>query len=495
MFKQLIINSEKHETRVALLEDGHLAELFVEQNDDTDITGNIYKGKVVRVLPGMQAAFVDIGLDRAAFIYVDDLWVNVNEYILEDIEFSPPAVRGSDPIEDLITEGQQIMVQVAKSPIGSKGARVTSFVALPGRYLVLTPGSRHIGVSRRIESESERERLKNIVRSHSRNGFNYIVRTAAEGIDGDDISREVNWLNAQWEEIQRKHRCVSAPHLLHRELPVALRAVRDYMMRDVHRLTIDSPAVYGRVIEFLDRYLPERKNVVENYAGFEPIFDYFQVEQEIERALKLKVWLKSGGYIIIEHTEALVSIDVNTGRYVGKSNLEETILKTNIEAVKEIARQIRLRDISGIIIIDLIDMDNKSNRQIVLETLTNALKHDRSKNRILPISELGLIQMTRKRVRKPLDQVLCEPCFYCGGKGFLLSSRTICHKINREAVRAAKDMSGSRLCIQVHAQVAEAFRGPQRSLLESLERFVGKPIEIQVVSDCHLEEFDIVEIF
>jgi len=376
MYRKIIINAAEHETRVALLEDGNIAELFVERGDFSDITGNIYKGRVQRVLPGMQAAFVDIGLKQAAFIYVRDIhggrYGDIETLMTEGTEDennsihmngdgpSPYFINQEYHIEDLITEGQDIMVQAAKAPMGSKGARVTTNISLPGRFIVLMPTSDHIGISRRIEDETKRNRLKEIVESLCKEKFGYIVRTAAEDIREEKIAYEMGFLKNLWENIQKKYQVSPAPALLHKEVAISLRAVRDLLVHEAEKLIIDSRSGYEAILSFLESFVPGLKDSVEFYEGLEPIFDAYNLEGDISRALKKKVWLKSGGYIVIEHTEALIAIDVNTGRFVGKYNLEETILKTNLEAVKEIAYQIRLRDIGGIIIIDFIDMEKKS---------------------------------------------------------------------------------------------------------------------------------------
>ena len=445
MNRKIIINSAEHETRVALLEDGNIAELFIERGDASDIAGNIYKGRVQRVLPGMQAAFVDIGLKQAAFIYVNDVFGgNYNEIEsflikrngdetdaldIDIVDSFSPLIRRERHIEELITEGQEIMAQAAKAPLGSKGARLTTHISLPGRLLVLMPTSEHIGISRRIEDEAERHRLKEIIESIREDNFGYIVRTAAEGAQKEKLEYEMGFLKKLWESIQKKYSKAPAPSLLHKEVAVSLRAVRDLLVDEAEKLIIDSRLGYESILNFLDTFKPSLKDSVELYEGLEPIFDAYNLEGDISRALKKKVWLKSGGYIVIEHTEALMAIDVNTGRYVGKHNLEETILKTNLEAVKEIAYQIRLRDIGGIIIIDFIDMEKKLNQEKVFNSLSGLLKKDRSKTHVLPMSELGLMQMTRKRTRQPLTRILCEPCFYCDGEGYLISRQTICYNI------------------------------------------------------------------
>jgi ribonuclease G len=507
MYKKIVINVADHETRVALLEDGNIAELFIERGDGSDIAGNIYKGIVQRVLPGMQAAFVDIGLKQAAFIYVNDV-IGGNYSPIEDFQEDDVDAESSMPynggyilsnrrerhIEELITEGQEIMVQAAKTPIGSKGARLTTHISLPGRFLVLMPSSEHIGISRRIEDEAERSRLKTCVETIRENNFGYIVRTAAEGVQEEKLEYEMGFLKNLWASIQQKYQTAPSPSLLHKEVAVSLRAVRDLLLHEAEKLIIDSRAGYESILTFLDTFMPSLKDSVELYEGMEPIFDAFNLEADISRALKKKVWLKSGGYIVIEHTEALVAIDVNTGRYVGKYNLEETILKTNLEAVKEIAYQIRLRDIGGIIIIDFIDMEKKSNQEKVFHALTEALKKDRSKTHVLPISELGLIQMTRKRIRKPLTRLLCEPCFYCDGEGYLISKQTICYNIYREILRESKDMIGVKISLRVNPEIADLLYGEESQIVVSAERILGKQIVIYPDAGLHMEEFDIFEI-
>jgi ribonuclease G len=508
MYKQLIINVTEHETRVALLDDGNIAELYVDRMDDSNIAGNIYKGRVLRVLPGMQAAFVNIGLNQAAFIYVDDVFFDdYKEYgRLFDVESemdkdssedktTPEFLKRRDfSIDEIIREGQEILVQAAKSPMGTKGARISSFISLPGRFLVLMPTSDHIGVSRRIEDEAERERLKGMVQKLRTEDFGYIVRTAAEGEQEEKLAYEMGFLNNLWKNIQKKCEIARAPSLLHAELSICLRAVRDLLIQEVEKLVIDSKTTYHTVLSFLDNYMPGLKDHVVLYEGAEPIFDAFNLEGDISRALKRKVWLKSGGYILIEHTEALVAIDVNTGRYVGKHNLEETILKTNLEAVKEIAYQIRLRDLGGIIIIDFIDMEKKANQEKVFNALKDALKKDKSKTRVLPISEMGLIQMTRKRTRESLTRLLCEPCFYCDGEGYLVSRQSICYNIFREILRDAHDMDSTRLTLRVNPRIAELFLGEEDLLISKLERDIGKQIVIDPNPEFHMEQFDIFEV-
>jgi ribonuclease G len=503
MYKKIIINVADHETRVALLEDETIVELFIERKGSRDSTGNIYKGRVQRVLPGMQAAFVDIGLNQAAFIYVDDVvrnnYADIEEVfacseIYEEGEYDVAPKDEKDNIEDLINEGQEVLVQVSKSPIGTKGARITSNISLPGRFLVLMPTSPHIGISRRIEDEEERQRLKDIVSELSTNSaMGYIVRTAAEGVQKEKLAYEMGFLKNLWCNIQKKYQSGGTPSLLHQELNLSLRAVRDLLLQEAEKLLIDSRKDYQSVLAFLDTFNPSLKESVDLYEGNEPIFDAYNLEGDISRALKRKVWLKSGGYIVIEHTEALVAIDVNTGRYVGKYNLEETILKTNLEAVKEIAYQIRLRDIGGIIIIDFIDMEKKSNQEKVFSALSEAFTKDRSKTHILPISEMGLIQMTRKRTRKPLTRLLCDPCPYCDGEGYIISIKTICYSIYREVLRTAADMTGSRLTLRVNPDVADFLHGEENRLISRLEKTIGKRIIIYPDTRYHMEAFEFIE--
>jgi ribonuclease G len=507
MFKQLVINDIEFETRVALVEDGTIAEIFVERHDESDIAGNIYKGKVKRVLPGMQAAFIDIGMKQAAFIYVNDVFDNFadleNIFLSED-EKEEEEENGSYAlgykrehqlqIEEIIGEGQEMMVQVTKAPIGTKGARVTTYISLPGRFLVLMPNARHIGISKKIEEESERFRLKKMVQDLRSNEYGYIVRTASEGVAKEKIAYEMQFLTNLWENIQKKFQKAHPCSLLHQELTVSLRAARDLLTHEVEKLIIDSKAGYDAIISFMDMVMPSLKSSVEFYEGIEPIFEAYNLEGDISRALKRKIWLKSGGYIVIEQTEALTAIDVNTGRFVGKYNLEETILKTNLEAVKEIAYQIRLRDIGGIIIIDFIDMEKKQNQERIYKTLDEALKKDRSKTHILPMSEMGLIQMTRKRIRKPLTSLLCEPCFYCDGEGYLISKKTICYNIYREILRDAHDIVGVKCTLRVNPEIAELLLGEENKIIISLEKNIQRQIVIYPNSQYHMEQFDFLEV-
>ncbi len=508
MSKELIVNAMEHETRVAFVGNGNLEELFIERPKESDITGNIYKGRVVRVLPGMEAAFVDIALDEDAFIYVADVVNHYHEYeyfmqLLSNegknslsglsLENGPLCLDKECMIEDLLHEGQEIMVQVSKAPIGNKGARITTRVSLPGRFLVLMPCTDHIGISRRIEDENERRRLKEALTDLRPENCGVIARTVSEGVDKERLANEMDFLVSLWLDIQKRGANAPVPSLLHKELNVTLRAVRDLFTYEVDKLVIDSKLGYEEILKFLDKFMPRLKESVELYEDGEPIFDAYNLESEISRALKKKVWLKSGGYIVIEHTEALVAIDVNTGRYVGKHNLEETIVKTNLEAVREIAYQIRLRDIGGLIIIDFIDMERKSNRERVYNALKEALKKDRSKTHVLPVSELGLIEMTRKRTRETLNRMLCEPCFYCEGEGYLKSKRTVCYNIYRDMRRESGEMLAPYIALKVHPEIAELLLGEESPLVDSLEVALNKKIVVQPDPHFHLEQYDMYE--
>lgn len=521
MYKELIINDPGFETRVALMEDGVLTELHVERQGECDLVGNIYKARVLRVLPGMQAAFVDIGLKQAAFIYVDDVVAgfppdaNSPGPVFEEEEEEEPAAEAVDledeengdadgrpprrrrrraPIEDLLREGQEILVQVAKSPIGNKGARVTGRVTLPGRLLVLMPTTGHIGVSRRIEDNAERTRVKEALQEARTDPYGYIVRTVAEGADPERLGQEVRFLSRLWNRVQSRYWQAGAPSLLHKELSATLKACRDLFTQEVDRLVIDSYQGYREILDFVEAYMPGLADSVEFYDKAEPIFDSYHLEVEISRLAKKKVWLKSGGYIVIEDTEALVSIDVNTGRYVGKGDLSETILKTNLEAVKEIAYQLRLRDLGGIIVIDFIDMERLEDREKVYQTVVNALKRDRSTTNVCPMSEMGLIEMTRKRTRENIMRMISETCPYCEGEGRVLSKKSICHDIYRDILRHARDMDSRRLALKVHPDVARFLLEEENTNVLWLEKRIDMEILIQANHGLHLETYDIAEI-
>ena len=508
MSSELIINSRPYETRVALVENGVVVELHIERDSGRELMGNIYRGRVVRVLPGMQAAFVDISLGRTAFLYVSDVYRDfsdfeqmmlnaseVNETLDTDkIEASlkKKSGHGGFQIEDLLHEGQSIMVQVSKEPLGNKGARLTSHVSLPGRHLVLMPTVDHIGVSRKIEDREARERLKSIIRDINPGSFGFIVRTVAENTSKEKLEAEMDFLLKLWENIRGKMEKGHNPGLLYKDLTITLRAVRDLFTREVDRLVVDSDEAYEKIMAFIETFAPRLKYSVELYEGAGPIFDAFGIEIEISRALGNKIWLKSGGYIVIELTEALTSIDVNTGSYVGKRNLEETILKTNLEAVKEITYQLRFRNIGGLIVIDFIDMEKISNRERVSMALKEALSKDKANTNILPMSDLGLIEMTRKRTRASLNRLLSEPCAYCEGRGTLKSAKTICYEIFKDLERDCMHLDeGGNIHILVNPEVDKMLREEEQGSVIDLEKRTGKRIIIIGKEHFHQEQYSI----
>jgi len=516
MSAELIINSNAFETRVALVENGQVAELYVERSSDRGIAGNIYKGRVVRVLPGMQAAFVDVNLDKAAFLYVSDIYRplgDIEQLFLSSCEHEPGHEKQDEdtenggqeyselnfrqsyngiPIEDRVQEGQDVLVQVAKEPIGSKGARITTHITLPGRNLVFMPTVDHVGVSRRIEDESERKRLREIMCDIKSPYCGFIIRTAAEGAEREKLQSESDFLVKLWQSIQHRSENASVPSLIYQELDITLRAVRDVFTKEVDRLVVDSEAEYRKILNFTETFMPSLRNEVELYEGDEAIFDAYGIEMEIQRALSKKIWLKSGGYIVIESTEALTAIDVNTGRYVGKRNLEETILKTNLEAVKEIAYQLRLRNLGGIIVIDFIDMEKEANREKVWNALRDATHKDKSKSNILHMSEFGLIEMTRKRTKESIGRVLCEPCFYCDGEGHLKSKQTVCYEVLRELERQRREFGGSNVLVMAHPEVAAMFYDEERVALERVEDRIHTLVSVKADPNLHLENYDII---
>jgi ribonuclease G len=496
MANELIINVTPQETRVALLEERALSELYIERRKDRGIVGNVYKGKVMKVLPGMQAAFVDIGLERAAFLYVSDVYGKVEDY--EEIGFQGEEMtlyfNPSSPIEDLLSEGQEIMVQVSKEPLGTKGTRITSHITLPGRYLVFMPTVDHIGVSRRIKDEKERRRLRELVQSIKPSAGGYIVRTASEGADTDEIRNDMEFLLHLWENVQRKRETSPAPSLIHNDLTMVLRVIRDILSPQVNRIVIDSREEYENIRSFINMYMPKQKYEITLYEREEPIFDAYGVEMEIDKISGRKVWLKSGGYIVIDMAEALVAIDVNTGRYVGKRNLADTILKTNLEAAKEIAYQLRLRNIGGIIIIDFIDMDREGDREKVYQVLEESLKKDRQKTSIFKISELGLVEMTRKRTRESITRILSEPCPYCEGGGLIKSKTTLCYDIFRQIERTSSALGGQSIMVEVNPEIAGLLYEEERTGVEELERKLKKKIVVKGKPGFHQEQFNIIEL-
>ncbi len=496
MANELIINVTPQETRVALLEDRALAELYIERAKDRGIVGNIYKGKVMKVLPGMQAAFVDVGLERSAFLYVSDVSGRVEDY--EEMGFHGEEMalyfNPSSPIEDLLSEGQEIMVQVSKEPLGTKGTRITSHVTLPGRYLVFMPTVDHVGVSRRIKDEKERRRLREIVQTIKPPSGGFIVRTASEGAEMEEIRTDMEFLLRLWENVQKRRENQPAPSLIHSDLTMVLRAIRDILSPQVNRIVIDSKEEYDNIISFINTYMPRQKYEITLFENKEPIFDAYGIEMEIDKISGRKVWLKSGGYIVIDMTEALVAVDVNTGRYVGKRNLADTILKTNLEAAKEISYQLRLRNIGGIIIIDFIDMEREGDREKVYQVLEEALKKDRQKTNIFKISELGLVEMTRKRTRENIARILSEACPYCEGAGLIKSKTTVCYDIFRQIERTSSELGGHNILVEVNPEIAGLLYEEERANVEELERRTRKKIVIKGKPGFHQEQFNIVEI-
>lgn len=497
-------------------------ELYIERKRDRGFVGNIYAGKVIRVLPGMQAAFVDIGLEKAAFLYVSDIFTpdqDPTSYVdkrdrdterdeEEDATASAPGPfgapetpaapapapsRNAPQIEDLLQEGQEIVVQVAKDPIGTKGCRITTFVSLPGRYLVYMPNIDHVGISRRIGDEAERARLRDMLDKLRQPGGGFIVRTVAEGIGEKKLKADMMLLQNLWKKIQTKGEKEHAPSVLHYDLNLIYRAARDLFTSDVESLIIDDKAQFEEIKRFIKTYMPKFNSQVEYYDGSEPIFDHFGIEMDINRALGRKVWLKSGGYIIIDQAEALTAIDVNTGRYVGKRNLEDTILKTNLEAVKEIVYQLRLRNIGGIIIIDFIDMEREVNREKVYNALEEALREDKAKTNILKISEFGLVEMTRKRIRESLGRTLCEPCFYCDGKGYLKSKTTICYEIFREVEREIRNIRGPIVGINCHPEIYDMLVDEEAPAISRIERAYKKKFSLRSINYFHIEQYEVFD--
>jgi len=502
MSQEILINASLQETRVAVVENGVVVELHIQRNRDRGVVGNIYKGRVVRVLPGMQAAFVDTGQDRAAFLYVSEVAPHSRSSMSGDGEDAggggdkQPARHRENKyqpgIEDLLRDGQDVMVQVTKEPLGTKGAQITTHITLPGRYLVYMPTFNHIGVSRRIEKEDKRRQLRKLVDEMRPDGAGgFIVRTVSEDHSEKDLKADMDYLLKVWDEIQQRAKRSSSPSIVHRELSLDLKVIRDLFTENVSKVLVDSADQFEEIKSFTKRFMGERADMVDLYQGRLPLFEASGIELEINRAIERRVWLKSGGYIVIDQTEALTAVDVNTGRYVGKRNFEDTILKTNLEAVKEIVYQLRLRNIGGLIIIDFIDMADQPNRERVYQTIEDELKKDKTKTTILKMSELGLLEMTRKRSRENLYQTLCEPCPYCEGKGYLKSRGTLCYEIFREIKKTESPIDGKRVNIFVNSEVADLLFDEERQGVEELERELGVQIEITVNNSFHQEQFEV----
>ena len=556
MNKEMIISSSDHDTRVAILEDDQVVEIFIERERSRGVVGNIYKGRVSKVLPGMQSSFIDIGLERDAFLYVTEVVNTVEEFdrleagededeettsaaptspalavagastvvdpdALPAADAAGPAVQNGgargerrsrgparderdrdkpEPkIEDLLKEGQEILVQVVKEPLGTKGARLTSHVTMPGRFLVFMPTVDHVGVSRKIESREERARLRGIVKSfREQHGFigGVIIRTAAAGRSEEDIVSDLSYFHQIWTDIRQKMEARRAPAVLFQEQSLVAKLLRDLLTDDYSAIRIDDEQEHRRVMALVERIMPSLVPRVKLYTKNFPIFEEYGVQAEIDKALRSKVWLKSGGYLVINQTEALVAIDVNTGRYVGKrtGRLEDTIVKTNLEAVKEIVRQIRLRDLGGIIVLDLIDMEEKKNRQKVFQEVEKELRRDRSPSKALQVSDFGLVIVTRKRVKQSLERQLTEPCPYCSGSGSIKSPFTICYEILTEMQKIGPDLDGQGVLLRVNPDIARALKEEEHALLRDLESTLGKKVTIKPDAHLHHEQFDVMAI-
>ena len=521
MTKEMIISANAHETRVAILEDDQVAEVFIERERSRGVVGNLYKGRVSKVLPGMQSAFVDVGLERDGFLYVTDVVPSFDEldrFETEDEEAAasreekkPSAGRngrrdrdkdkGPDAkIEDLLKAGQEIIVQVGKEPLGTKGARLTSHATMPGRFLVFMPTVDHVGVSRKIESREERSRLRGIVREfREAHGFTggVIIRTAAAGRPKEDIVSDLSYFHGVWTEIREKAERSPAPAVVYQEQSLVAKLLRDFLSEDFSAIRIDDATEFRRIVELIGRIMPALASHVKFYEKTYPIFEEYGVQAEIDRALRSKVWLKSGGSIVINQTEALVAIDVNTGRYVGKKSagrLEDTILKTNLEAAKEIVRQIRLRDLGGIIVLDFIDMEEKKNRQKVLQVVEQELRRDRAPSKTVQVADFGLVIITRKRVKQSLERVLTEPCPYCAGSAVVKSSSTVCYEILEEVRKISSDLSGRRLELRVNPDIARAFDNDERAIFHDLREVVARDVVLRPDPQLHHEQFDLMAI-
>ena len=539
MTKEMIVSSSAHETRVAILEDDQVAEIFIERERQRGVVGNLYKGRVSKVLPGMQSAFVDLGLERDGFLYVTDVIPSSEEFDRletdEDDPSSPPAAngeaatasqapangpqprrggssgpsgrrdrdreKGPEPkIEELLKEGEEIIVQANKEPLGTKGARLTSHATMPGRFLVFMPTVDHVGVSRKIDSREERSRLRGIVREfREQHGFTggVIIRTAAAGRPKDDIVTDLSYFHQVWTEIRQKFESSRAPAVVYREQSLVAKLLRDLLTEEFSAIRIDNEGEHRRVCELVERIMPLLAPKVKRYEKEFPIFEEYGVQAEIDRALRSKVWLKSGGSIVINQTEALVAIDVNTGRYVGKKTagrLEDTILKTNMEAGREIIRQIRLRDLGGIIVLDFIDMEEKKNRQKVFQSVEQELRKDRAPSKALQVSDFGLVIITRKRVKQSLERVLTEPCPYCAGAAVIKSSSTICYEILSEVKKLSGDLDGQSLVLRVNPDIARVLRNEERAVFKDLKQSLEREIAVRSDAQLHHEQFDLMAI-
>ena len=491
MTDEILVNFSPAETRTAIIENGVLQEVYIERARNKGFVGNIYKGKVIRVLPGMQAAFVDIGQEKAGFIHAAD----VLPLDKNGIEAKPNA---ETDIRELLRESQQLLVQVAKDPISTKGARLTTHLSVSARYLVYMPNTDRIGVSNKIESEAERERLKGLVSKiaeeykdkYSVGGF--IIRTVAEGATEDDLRADIPYVFRIWEDLGKVCKKAKAPDRVYEDLPLYMRTIRDLMRPNIEKVRIDSRECFAKMEKFAKHYTPEIRECIEHYPGERPIFELYGVETEIQKAMDKKVPLKSGGYLIVEQTEAMSTIDVNTGAFVGHRNLEETIFKTNLEAAAAIARQLRVRNLGGIIILDFIDMQDNEHKRQVLRTLEKCMEKDHTKTAITGVSELGLVEMTRKRTRESLGQALGEPCDVCSGKGVVKTAETVCYEIFREILREARAYDAQKYIVLASQKVIDLLIDEESDNVADLEDFIGRPLEFRVETIYHQEQYDIV---
>ncbi len=506
MSAEILINRSLRETRVARLENGQLVEVHTERNRDRGLVGNIYRGRVARVLPGMQAAFLEVGLSRTAFLYVSHI-VDPSRQVADEAEDPDETTEaaaedeGSEHdrrpaetknISELIHEGEKLLVQVIKEPLGTKGARLTGYVSIPGRYLVYLPDSRQTGVSRRIESADERTRLKQIIEKHRPATGGFIVRTVAEGASEKNLKDDMDYLIKLWGSVKKGADKQPQPGLVHSDLDLSLRIIRDRVTEDVERIVVDDLATYKAIQKFVQNFLPRFKKRIELHAEKVGLFEHYGIESELNRAIARKVWLKSGGYIIVDETEALTAIDVNTGRFVGRRNLEDTIVQTNLEAVREIAYQIRLRNLGGIIVLDFIDMENPQNRERVHQALLEELKRDPVRTNVMPISEIGLVEMTRKRTQESLRQKLTAPCQYCEGRGYLKSRETMAYEILRACEKeSAQNPGPSALAVYCNPAIAEFFAEEERAAVEDLEKRLDRRLSVKIDPNFHLEDYEI----
>jgi ribonuclease G len=480
--EELLINFTPQETRLAIVENGVLQEVHIERASQRGLVGNIYCGKVSRVLPGMQAAFVDIGLDKAAFLHASDFSIDSSAAAIPDIT-------------DCVCQDQSLVVQVVKDPLGSKGARLTTELTLPSRFLVLMPDTPHVGISQRIEDDNERARLKSLVEPLAEEmGAGFIVRTAAEGVSRDALEADARYLKRLWNKVKERKLYAKPGDLLYVELDLAARSIRDLLHDGVRKILVDSRENYARLHEFMRNLIPEEAHKLEYYPGERPLFDLYNIEDEIQNALNRKVDLKSGGHIVIDQTEAMTTIDVNTGAYVGHSNLEETIFRTNLEAATALARQLRLRNLGGIIIIDFIDMSDDNHKAQVLRTLEKALEKDHAKTHISEVSPLGLVQMTRKRTRESLEHVLCETCPVCHGRGTIKSAQTVCYELFREILRAARAYESEQIMVLASQSVVDRLLDEESDNVAELEAFIERPIRFQVETMYHQEQYDVIPV-